>query len=150
MKPSRLILLSLALGALSALSDPVPPKGFRKTYTPGTQPPPKADVWLTPERAALLKLATERPRIIKRDMVDTNTVVLRWTNGGREWVTTNSAAPIVGKKAVNGWQNKLDKVAAEKAEILGEIEAARGKSSVSKKDLDAIIEKHGSKKAQVK
>jgi hypothetical protein len=145
----RLILLSLALGALSALADPVPPKGYRKTYVPGTQPP-APEVWLTPERTALLKLATERPRIVRSDVVDPDTTVLRWTNGGREWVTTNRAAAILGKKALNGWQNKLDKAAAEKAEILGEIEAARGKPTLAKKDLDAILEKHDPKKAKVK
>lgn len=69
-------------------------------------------------------------------------LVTRWTNGASEWVVTNRPAKnVLGKKAVNGWQKKLDEKEAEKRAILDDLETIKARPT--KKDLEDIINKHG-------
>lgn len=99
------------------------------------------EVWLTPERKAALDRITSRPRVVSHSADHEGRLVTRWTNGANEWVVTNKPAKnVLGKKAVNGWQKKLDEKEAEKQAILADLETI--KSKPTKKAVEDIITKH--------
>ena len=100
-----------------------------------------AEVWLTPERAAQLKAITSRPYITKKAEIGKNMEELHWTNGSRSWVTTQAVTRVAGAKAAHGWQKKLDAEKEARNEIVANIKALAAKGNVSKKDLEAVIEK---------
>lgn len=103
------------------------------------------DVWLTPERAALLKRVTSRPYITKRVTINSRTVAVHWSNGAREWVTTNELFCLAGAKAVNAWQSKVDAARAEKEAVLSDLKTLAAKPTISKKDIEAVIGKANEK-----
>lgn len=101
------------------------------------------EVWLTPERKAALQRITSRPRVVAQERTKDGTVVSRWTNGSREWSSTNRASSALGKKSVNAWQSRLDAKDKEKQSLLDDLKSVADKPT--KKSLDAIIERHGKK-----
>ena len=99
------------------------------------------EVWLTPERKAALERITSRPRVVSHSADHEGHLITRWTNGANEWVVTNKPAKnVLGKKAGNGWQKKLDEKEAEKRAILDDLETI--KSKPTKKAVEDIITKH--------
>lgn len=101
------------------------------------------EVWLTPERKAALQRITSRPRVVAQERTKDGAVVSRWTNGSREWSSTNRASSALGKKSVNAWQSRLDAKDKEKQSLLDDLKSVADKPT--KKSLDAIIERHGKK-----
>lgn len=108
------------------------------------------EVWLTPERRDALKKVAARPYITKQERIDNGTVVYHWANRKGNSVTTQKVERVLGAKSESAWGRKLQKAEDEKAAIISDIDALRKKSSVSKKDLDALAEKHAEKKGKVK
>lgn len=100
-----------------------------------------AEVWLTPERAAQLRRVTARPHVTARETLADGREALRWTNGSREWATTNAVRPMLGKRSPNGWQDRVDKAEKEKAEVIESVKALKAKGKPTASDLDAIIQK---------
>lgn len=99
------------------------------------------EVWLTPERKAALERITSRPRVVSHSADHEGRLVTHWTNGASEWVVTNRPAKnVLGKKAVNGWQAKIDAKEAEKKAILADLEAIKEKPT--KKAVEDILTKH--------
>jgi len=101
------------------------------------------EVWLTPERKAALNRIASRPRVIAQERGKGGEVINRWTNGSREWATTNRPGAALGKRSVNAWQQKLDAKDREKQSLLDDLKAVKDKPA--KKDLEAIINKHSKK-----
>ncbi len=97
------------------------------------------EVLLTKERLALVRAIKERPIIIKQERVGDN-LILHWENGATEWVTTNAIRPVIAERATGGWQEKVDKLQAEKAEILNDIKAIQKNPTASK--ISTILNKH--------
>lgn len=110
--------------------------------------PPVVEQWLTAERRAQLEAVTSRPYITRKRPIGKGMEEIGWTNGSRSWATTQAVTRIAGAKAANGWQKRLDASEAAKAAILADIDALRKQPSVSKRDLDAISEKHSERKAK--
>lgn len=109
-----------------------------------------AEIWLTPQRAAELRRVTSRPYIVSQERTGADTVVYRWTNGLHGAVTTQKVVRVLGAKAESAWGKKLRKAEDEKGAILADIDALRKQTSISKKDLDAISEKHSVDKRKAK
>ena len=101
------------------------------------------EVWLTPERAAALKSVASRPYVVAQERLDADTVVYHWTNGLHGAVTTQRVEQVLGKKAVSAWQSKLDAKDKEKQALIDDLKAVKEKPT--KKDLEAIINKHSKK-----
>ena len=104
-----------------------------------------AEVWLTPERAAQLRRVTARPYVTARETLPDGREALRWTNGSREWATTNAVRPALGRRAPNGWQDRVEKAEKEKSEVIESVKAlkGKGKGKLTDADLDAVIQKAG-------
>jgi len=109
-----------------------------------------AEVWLTKERAAQLRAITSRPYITKKAEIGKDMEELHWTNGSRSWVTTQAVTRVAGAKAAHGWQKKLDAEKEARNEIVANIKALAAKGNVSKKDLEAVIEKEKQKEKKAK
>lgn len=104
--------------------------------------------WLSKERAEQLRRISSRPYITAAERQGTN-MVCRWTNGAREWATTQAVQQAVGKPAKNVWRDRVEKAEKEKAEILEDFKAVAAKSGTPKKtDLQAVIDKHEAKAAK--
>lgn len=131
--------LALILCALCAAAAP----SARKARPAGTNAPP-AEIWLAPDRAAALARAASRPYVTRSERVG-NTVVYHWTNGLHGACTTQAVARILGKPSRNGWQDRIDAEKAKRNELIADIDKLRGSGRATKKDLDAIAERHRDK-----
>ena len=100
------------------------------------------EVWLTPARAAQLQRITSRPYITAQERQPDGTVVYHWTNGLHGAVTTQRVQRVLGAPAKSAWRDKLDKAEKEKQQIISDLRALGGKTTLSKKDVDAVIKKH--------
>lgn len=101
------------------------------------------ELWLTPERARQLKAVSSRPYVTAQRRLADDTAVFTWTNGSRSWETTQAVRRVTGKRAANAWQQKLDAAAREKKALLDDLKALKDRPA--KKEIDAIIERHGKK-----
>jgi hypothetical protein len=103
------------------------------------------EVWLTPERARQLKAVSSRPYVTKQVRIDGKTSVYHWTNGSREWATTQAVSRITGAKARNPHADAKREAAearAAKDALLKDIDALGKKAKVTPAEIKAVAEKH--------
>lgn len=128
---------------LIALSSFAAPKASAPQSKNTPQKAPVVEKWLTPARRAQLSAIARRPYITGKRSVDKGMEELRWTNGARSWATTQRVERVLGARATNGWQKKLDAKESEKQAILDDLKAIKDKPT--KAGLESIINKHGQK-----
>lgn len=150
------VLVALAIFAFIFLSLTACGQEAKKPLAPDTikeatvKPQPiKPAVWLSPARLAQLKQATDKPRITASAPAAKNSTVYTWTDGKRTWTTIEQNKQVLGARATNAWQTKIDTERQAKEEILSDLKAvASGK--VSKAAIDNVINKAESKTVKQK
>lgn len=128
----------LTLIAFSSIADPKPPAS-RAQNVP--QKAPVVEQWLSPARRAQLKAITSRQYITAKRDIGKGMEELHWTNGARSWVTTQAVTRVIGAKATNGWQKKLDVEKAKTEDIIESVRKMSERGNATKKELIEIIEK---------
>jgi len=103
---------------------------------------PVKQQWLTKEQIAQLSAITSRPYITAKRPLGKGVEELRWTNGSREWVTTQAVTRVLGAKAANGWQKKIDAKEREKQNLLDDIRALGKKAKVTPSEINAVADRH--------
>lgn len=104
----------------------------------------KPTVWLTPARLNVLKQVKEKNHIVKVEQGNGDSVTYTWSDGIKTWTTTEKRKQVLGAKAVNGWQAKVDEEKSAKEEILSALKAISS-GKVSKAAIDNVISKAESK-----
>lgn len=103
------------------------------------------EIWLSRDRAAQLKAITSRPYVTGKKETAPGVEEIRWTNGGREWTTTQAVRRVTGAKAKNPHAAARREAAEARAEadaLLADIKALGLKTRVTPADVKAVAEKH--------